>query len=89
MNYFESRVRAYIKTWEGRGYPEGIPDEGPPELESNGLIPSYKRICKAILSNDMCLQSLGFAKPSCQTYDTLKKIELGISLYSPQMELFK
>jgi predicted phosphoadenosine phosphosulfate sulfurtransferase len=71
-------IRKYIKQWERRGYPEGIPDEAPAELEANGLVPSYRRICRALLKNDLTLQSLGFTKPDCALYSSLKQLELGI-----------
>jgi predicted phosphoadenosine phosphosulfate sulfurtransferase len=71
-------IRKYIKQQEKRGYPEGIPDEAPSELESNQLVPSYRRICRALLKNDLTLQSLGFSKPDCAIYSSLKRIELGI-----------
>lgn len=72
---FEARVRRYIKTWEGRGYGE-IPDEADANLEALGKVPSYRRICLAILSNDWHLQSLGFQRPKCDAYMAIKKIEI-------------
>ena len=74
----KEKIFKYISTWEARGYPDGIPDEAPWELEKNNLVPSYRRICKAILMNDITLQSLGFSKPNCEIYNVLKRIELGI-----------
>lgn len=75
----EIKIRQYIKTWEGRGYNNGIPDEAPHELESIGRVPSYKRICRAILINDLTLSTLGFSKPNSEWYGILKRIELGIN----------
>ena len=72
------KIRQYIASWEAKGYPEGLPDEAPYELESNDLVPSYRRICRALLKNDLNLQSLGFTKPSCELYNILKRAELGI-----------
>jgi predicted phosphoadenosine phosphosulfate sulfurtransferase len=81
-------IRRYIKTWEARGYKNGIPDEAPAELESNGLVPSYRRICRALLKNDLLLISLGFVKPNCALYCELKRIELGIIRKDIQLSLF-
>jgi predicted phosphoadenosine phosphosulfate sulfurtransferase len=53
-----------------------LPDEAPIELEQNDLVPSYRRICKAILKNDLALLSLGFNKTYCKTYSMLKRIEI-------------
>ena len=72
----KSKINQYIETWVGRGYPDGIPDEADPVLESLGKAPSYRVICKAIMTNDFSLKSLGFARPECAAYNILKRIEL-------------
>jgi hypothetical protein len=70
------RARHYVTTWKQCGYPSGIPDEVPGELQRNLLAPSYKALCQALLKNDMSLKSLGFtAKPS-KYYGILKRIEI-------------
>lgn len=66
----------YISTWERRGYPNGIPDEVETGLERSGRVPTYRRICMAIMKNDFNLLSLGFSRPTCRFYDALKKEEL-------------
>lgn len=70
----EKRIREYIKLWEGRCYPDGIPDEVPSEISDK--VPSYKRICLAILRNDVALQSLGYQQPKSLVYNELKRIEI-------------
>ncbi len=70
------RIADYIKTWEGRCYPEGIPDEAPLELESAGLVPSYRRICLAIIKNDFQLQTLGYSRQPCPIYMEIKRVEI-------------
>ena len=83
------KIEQYIKTWEQRCYSEGIPDEVPQEVES--LVPSYKRICFAIMKNDVQLQSLGFARTKCKIYGELKRVELrqrGVIKDDPQLKLF-
>ena len=70
------RLNKYISDWEGRGYPEGIPDEVPERLMALNLAPSYKAICFAILKNDVSLKSLGFSPPASKYYYALKGIEL-------------
>lgn len=68
------KILEYIETWENRCYPDGIPDEAPIEL--NDKVPSYKKICIAILKNDVALETLGFTKPKCEIYSLLKRKEL-------------
>lgn len=70
------RIEEYVRTWRGRGYPDGIPDEVPAELMRLGLAPSYKAICLAILRNDYALTSLGFATRRSPWYMALKRHEI-------------
>jgi predicted phosphoadenosine phosphosulfate sulfurtransferase len=72
----KSRIADYVKTWEDRCYPEGIPDEAPPELEAAGLVPSYRRICLAIIKNDVQLQTLGYSRVPCPIYMEIKRVEI-------------
>jgi predicted phosphoadenosine phosphosulfate sulfurtransferase len=65
-------VHNYVRMWESRCYPDGIPDEPPPELFHK--IPSYKLIAFAILRNDS--EMLGIIKPPCKAYIALKRIEI-------------
>lgn len=70
------RIQQYVQTWEKRGYPEGIPDEADSVLESHNKVASYRMICRALLSNDVALQTLGFSRQKCEAYMMLKKIEI-------------
>jgi len=72
------RIIKYIELWVNRCYVDGIPDEAPTELEKNGLVPSYRRICKAIMKNDSQLQELGYNRKKCKLYMDLKRDELTI-----------
>lgn len=70
------KIAKFIADWEKRGYPDGIPDQADPKLESYGLVPSYRRICLAILKNDHALVSLGYTRPQTDAYCMLKRIEI-------------
>ena len=72
----KNKIIKYIQKWEKQGYELGIPDEAPAKLEALNKVPSYRMICKAILKNDICLQSLGFSKPKSKAYNLLKRIEI-------------
>ncbi|MGZ6469411.1 MAG: DUF3440 domain-containing protein, partial [Bdellovibrionota bacterium] len=71
-----ARITAYISKWESQGYQGGIPDEAPAKLEALNKAPSYRKVCKAILSNDLHLTSLGYSRPQVESYGVLKRIEL-------------
>lgn len=84
------KIEAYIKKWENRCYSAGIPDEAPLELEQNNLVPSYRKICMAIMKNDVMLETLGYSRPKCASYNELKRIELlerGKIKPNPQLRL--
>jgi len=68
----EDKIREYITTWEKRCYPDGIPDEAPKEIDD--MVPSYKRICIAIMKNDLSL--LGFTRPKSIWYGIIKRYEI-------------
>jgi len=82
------KVCEFISLWEKKGYEHGIPDYAPYELEDLNLVPSYRKICKALLKNDLLLLSLGFTKKTTMMYNILKRIELGIKEEARQLELF-
>ena len=76
LSAMKRRIADYVKLWEERCYPDGIPDEAPPELEAAGLVPSYRRICAAIIKNDVQLQTLGYSRQKCPIYMEIKRIEI-------------
>lgn len=70
------KIEAWIHKWEGRGYPDGLPDEAPRNLEEMGKVPSYRMVCMAIMKNDVTLESLGYSRPPCEAYNLLKRKEI-------------
>jgi predicted phosphoadenosine phosphosulfate sulfurtransferase len=82
------KIEKYIQDWQKRCYSD-LPDEAPNEI--NHLVPSYKKICMAILKNDTQLETLGFSRAKCKIYNELKRIELkerGVIKPDPQLKLF-
>lgn len=70
------KIVKYVASWERRGYPLGIPDAAPAELEDSNKVPSYRMICRAIMRNDVSLSTLGFSRPKTPEYMALKKLEI-------------
>lgn len=70
----KEKIQDYIQTWKSRCYFDDIPDEGPDDIYDK--VPSYRRICIAILKNDHCLKSLGYEPTPSKYYSILKKIEI-------------
>lgn len=72
----KEQIKNYIDSWEAKGYFTGIPDEAPIELEKTGLVPSYRKICIALMKNENNLESLGFSRKKCDSYKEIKRLEI-------------
>lgn len=72
----KEKILAWVKKWEGRGYSNGIPDEADLGIELAERAPSYRRICMAIMRNDVQLESLGYTRELCAAYIAIKRDEL-------------
>ncbi len=66
--HYRNKLAVYLKWFRERGYPDGIPDQAPYELETEGKVPSWRRICKALLRNDYWCRSLGFSPTKSAAY---------------------
>lgn len=67
--HFEAKIDVHRKWWMDRGYEDGIPDEADQKLENKRKVPSWRRICKAILRNDYWCKTLGFSQHRSGSYD--------------------
>lgn len=65
---YHNKIVLFEKWWMERGYPAGIPDEAPYELEARRLAPSWRRVCKSILRNDYWGKGLGFTQHKSEAY---------------------
>lgn len=66
--HYLNKIYTFISWWKEKGYPDGIPDEAPYELEVQKLAPSWRRICKALLRNDFWCKGLGFTQQKTTAY---------------------
>ena len=67
-NHYKNKIAVYLKWFQSRGYPDGIPDFAPRKLESTGKVPSWRRICKSLLRNDYWCRGLGFGITKSSAY---------------------
>ena len=63
--HYENKIYQFIRWYAERGYLCGIPDDGP----DNKSLPSWKRICKALLRNDYWCKGLSFSQHKSQAYE--------------------
>jgi len=57
--HYRNKIAVFLRWYELRGYPDGIPDEGPSVDKGT---PSWTRICKALLRNDYWCKGLSFTQ---------------------------
>ena len=67
--HYRNKILLFEKWHVERGYPEGIPDEAPYELEVARKAPSWRRVCKTLLRNDYWCKGLGYTQHKSQAYE--------------------
>jgi len=69
LDHYATKIGIHVRWWTDRGYADGIPDEAPYELEVAKTVPSWRRVCKAVLRNDYWCKGLGFTQHKSQAYE--------------------
>jgi predicted phosphoadenosine phosphosulfate sulfurtransferase len=72
--HYEDKIAVFLRWYQTRGYPDGIPDEADPKEEARRKVPSWRRVCKAILRNDRMCRSLGFSQHKSDAYEQYRKL---------------
>lgn len=87
--HYKGKIAVYIKWFSTRGYPDGIPDESPWELESINKAPAWRRVVRTLLRNDYWCRGMGFSPTKSQAYqkyvDLMKKRRKAWGIF-PEME---
>jgi predicted phosphoadenosine phosphosulfate sulfurtransferase len=73
--HYKNKIFVFIKWWQERGYDNEIPDYAPNLLESQKLVPSWKRICKSLLRNDWWCKGSGFTQHKTKAYEKYLKLK--------------
>lgn len=60
--HYRNKIHVFLRWYEKKGYPNGIPDEADPKLESARKVPSWRRIAKMLLRNDYWAKGLSFSQ---------------------------
>lgn len=58
---YENKIAVFLRWYQLRGYPLGIPDEGSP---TDKTVPSWTRIVKVLLRNDYHCKGMSFSPPT-------------------------
>lgn len=72
--HFEDKITVFLKWWDDRGHPHGIPDEADPKDEAARRVPSWRRICKMLLRNDYWAKGLSFSQTKPASYENYKRV---------------
>lgn len=66
--HYRNKILLHVKWWQERGFPDGIPEEAPYELEAARKAPSWRRVVKSLLRNDYWGKGLGFSQHKSDAY---------------------
>jgi len=59
--HYRRKIDVFLRWWAKKGFPEGVPDEADPKLESGKNAPSWRRIAKVLLRGDYWCKGLSFS----------------------------
>lgn len=69
--HYRNKIAVFLNWYKERGYPHGIPDEGG---MTDKRIPSWTRICKALLRNDYWCKGLSFTQNKTTAFEKYQKL---------------
>lgn len=69
--HYKDKIAVFLKWYADRGYPSGIPDAG---LATDRNVPSWTRICKALLRNDYWCKGLSFSQHKTEAFAKYQKL---------------
>ncbi|ECG5801068.1 phosphoadenosine phosphosulfate reductase [Salmonella enterica subsp. enterica serovar Poona] len=66
--HYRTKIAVYLHWYQTHGYPSDIPEEQENDLGARD-IPSWRRICKALIKNDFWCRSLSFSPNKPRYYE--------------------
>lgn len=68
---YRNKIAVFLSWYASRGYPNGIPDEGP---MTDKTAPSWTRIVKSLLRNDYWCKGLSFSQNKTTAFEKYQKL---------------
>jgi predicted phosphoadenosine phosphosulfate sulfurtransferase len=68
QEHYGNKIAIFQRWWIQRGYSEGIPDEADINMENKRDVPSWRRVCKALLRNDYWCKGMSFTQHKSEAY---------------------
>lgn len=72
--HYRNKIAVFLHWYQARGYEQGIPDEADAREEAARNVPSWRRVCKALLRNDYWCKGLSFTQHKSQAYEQYLKV---------------
>lgn len=72
--HYANKIAVFLHWYSQRGYSYGIPDEADAKDEAARNVPSWRRICKALLRNDYWCKGLSFSQHKSPAFEKYKKL---------------
>ncbi len=72
--HFVNKIAVFIHWHMQRGYPDGLPDVMDAKEEAARRVPSWRRICRALLRNDYFCYEFAMAPTKAGAYDRYRKL---------------
>jgi predicted phosphoadenosine phosphosulfate sulfurtransferase len=69
--HYKDKVAVFLRWYQLRGYPDGIPDAGPINDKQR---PSWTRVCKSLLRNDYWCKGLSFSQHKSEAYKKYEQL---------------
>lgn len=69
--HYKDKIAVFLRWYQQRGYPHGIPDAGPVADKEK---PSWTRICKALLRNDYWCKGLSFSQHKTEAFSKYQQL---------------
>lgn len=74
QEHYNNKIAMFLHWYSTRGYPTDIPDEADRKDEEKKKVPSWRRICKALLRNDYWCKGLSFSQQKSAAYEKYLKL---------------
>jgi predicted phosphoadenosine phosphosulfate sulfurtransferase len=72
--HYINKIAVFLHWHRERNYPDGIPDAMNPKDESKRAVPSWRRVCKAILRNDYFCYEFAMAPQKTGAYERYRRL---------------
>jgi predicted phosphoadenosine phosphosulfate sulfurtransferase len=74
MEHYKNKIAIFLRWWKIKEGYDTIPDYGDINDEASRAVPSWRRVCKALLRNDYWCKGLSFSQTKPESYQKYLKL---------------